>query len=158
VLTVKIEVLVAVPPGVVTLIVPVVAPVGTVTVICVPALFTVNPVALTLLNFTEVAPVRFVPVIATLVPTGPKVGVNDVIVGAASVTVKSEALVATPLGVATVILPVVAPVGTVAVICVEELTVNFAEVPLNATAVAPVKVVPVITTDVPRCRMRERTT
>jgi hypothetical protein len=33
------------------------------------------------LNFTEVAPVRFVPVMVTEVPTGPEVGVNDVIVG-----------------------------------------------------------------------------
>ena len=51
-LTVKFAVLVAVPPGVVTLILPVVAPVGTVAVICV-AESTVNVVAVTLLNFTE---------------------------------------------------------------------------------------------------------
>jgi hypothetical protein len=34
------------------------------------------------LKVTAVAPVRFVPVIVTLVPTSPKVGVKDVIVRA----------------------------------------------------------------------------
>jgi hypothetical protein len=52
--------------------------------------------------------------------------------------------------VVTEIVPVVAPVGTVAVICVELLTVkDVAEVPLNFVAVAPVKFVPVIVTEVP---------
>ena len=37
--------------------------------------------AVTPLNFTEVVPVKFVPVTVTVVPTGPLVGVNDVIVG-----------------------------------------------------------------------------
>ena len=50
------------------------------------AVLVVN-VAVTPLNFTAVTPVRFVPVIVTLVPTGPLVGVNDVIVGPAT-TVK----------------------------------------------------------------------
>jgi hypothetical protein len=45
--------------------------------------------------------------------------------------------------------PLVAPVGTVAVIWVGELTMKEAAVWLNLTAVAPVKLVPVITTDVP---------
>jgi hypothetical protein len=48
-----------------------------------------------------------------------------------------------------VIRPVVAPVGTVAVICVLLLTVNVAFVPLNLTLVAPVKFVPAIVTEVP---------
>ena len=77
--TVKLLALVAVPPDVVTLIGPVVAPAGTGAVIAV-AEVTVN-VALTLLNLTAVAPVKFVPLIATLVPTGPLVGVKLVIVG-----------------------------------------------------------------------------
>ena len=84
----KLVVLVAVPPGVVTLIVPVVAVEGTVAVIWV-AEFTTN-VAATLLNVTPVVvkvapltvPLKFVPVIVTDVPAGPKVGVNEVIVGA----------------------------------------------------------------------------
>lgn len=43
----------------------------------------------------------------------------------------------------------VAPDGTVAVICVSELTVYEARKLLNVTAVAPVKLLPVITTVVP---------
>ena len=50
---------------------------------------------------------------------------------------KLFALVAVPLAVVTAILPVFAPAGTVATIFVAELTVNFALVPLNVTAVAP---------------------
>ena len=46
----------------------------------------------------------------------PLVGVNDVIVGVMPVTVNVCALVAEPACVVTVTLPVVAPVGTVAVI------------------------------------------
>jgi hypothetical protein len=74
------------------------------------------------LNFTAVAPVRFVPVIVTTVPTGPPVGEKPVIVGAV-VTVKVPVLVPVPAGVVTLMVPVVAPVGTVAVIWVAELTV-----------------------------------
>ena len=70
--------------------------------------------ALAPLNATEVAPVKFVPLIVTLVPTGPLVGVTLVIVGGLAVTVKVLALVAVPAGVVTVSGPVVAPVGTVA--------------------------------------------
>jgi hypothetical protein len=43
----------------------------------------------------------------------------------------------------------VAPAGTVAVILIGELTVNTAEVPLNFTAVAPVKFAPLTTTVAP---------
>ncbi len=71
--------------------------------------------ALVPLNVTAVAPVRFVPVITTLVPTGPLVGLKLVIVGA-PITVKLLALVAVPPGVVAAIGPVVAPEGTVAVI------------------------------------------
>ena len=71
-------------------------------------------VALTPLNETAVAPVKFVPLIVTLVPTGPLVGVKLVIVGGIAVTVKELALVAVPPGVVTLTGPVVAPVGTVA--------------------------------------------
>jgi len=45
--------------------------------------------------------------------------------------------------------PLLAPAGTVAVIWVAELTVKLALVPLNATAVAPFKLLPVIVTDAP---------
>ena len=87
---------------------------GLVAVICVEEL-TVKVVADTPPNVTEVAPVRFVPVMTTLVPTGPLVGLKLVIVGEPT-TVKLLALVAVPPGVVTAIGPVVAPLGTVAVI------------------------------------------
>jgi hypothetical protein len=150
--TVKLPVPVAVPPGVVTLIRPDMAPDGTTAVICVGEL-TVKLVALVFLNFTSVAPVKFVPVMTTDVPTGPEVGTNDVIVGAAGapVTVKSWLLVAVPLGVVTLIRPVVALFGTVAVSWVpeafDENVVAF--VRLNLTAVVPTKFEPLIVTDVP---------
>ena len=93
VVTVKIAALVAVPPGVVTEIVPVVAPVGTVAVTEVAVL--VENVAAKPLNLTAVTPVRLVPVMVTLCPTCPVVGENDVIVGTPA-TVKAKALVAGP--------------------------------------------------------------
>jgi hypothetical protein len=146
VVTVKSVALVAVPPGVVTVILPVVEPVRTVAVILVAEL-TVN-VADVPLNLTEVAPVRFVPVIVTLVPTGPLVGVNDVIVGV-PVTVKFVALVAVPAAAMTVMGPVVAPAGTIAVTDVAVFAENVADVPLNLTDVTPLRFVPVMTTLVP---------
>jgi len=153
VLTVKFGVLVAVPLGVVTLILPVVAPVGTVAVIVV-AEFTVNDVALVVLNFTELVvkagavPLKFVPVIVTDVPTGPKAGVNEVIVGAP--TVKFVALVLCPAAVYTWIRPVVAPEGTTAVteVALEVVGVTRLEV-LKRTRVGAVVKVPLIVTVVP---------
>ena len=62
---------------------------------------------------------------------------------------KSVALTSDPLGVVTVIRPVVALAGTVATILVEETTEKFALTPLNRTAVAPVNPVPLIVTEVP---------
>ena len=105
--------LVAVPPGVVTLRGPLVAPLGTVAAIEV-AEFTVKLTALVPLNVTAVAPVKFVPLIVTLLPTGPLAGVKLVIVGALAVTVKLLELVAVPPGVVTLSSPLVAPLGTVA--------------------------------------------
>ncbi len=145
--TVKTTALVAVPPAVVTVIEPVTAAKGTVAVIWV-AEFTTK-VAKKPANFTAVAPVKFVPVMTTEVPTGPLVGVKNVIVGA-GIAVKVAALVAVPPAVVTVIEPVTAPVGTVAVIWVaESITKVVAAVPPNFTDVAPVKFVPVMTTNVP---------
>ena len=106
-------------------------------------------VEVTPLNRTAVAPVKLEPVITTEVPTGPLVGVKLATVGA-RITVKLLALVAVPPGVVMATVPLVAPVGTVAVIWVAELTVKVvALTPLNRTAVAPVRLVPVITTEVP---------
>lgn len=150
VLTTKLALLVAVPLGVVTAIFPVVAVAGTDAVICV-AEFTVN-VAVTLLNFTAVVvnpvPLKFVPVIVTTVPVGPDVGVNEVMVGGGA-TVKLVALVAVPLVVVTRIGPVVAVVGTVAVMDVGEVAVNAAVTLLKLTESTLTKFVPVIVTDVP---------
>ena len=66
------------------------------------------------LKLTAVAPVKFVPLIVTLVPAGPLVGVKPVIVGALAAIVKLLGLVAVPSGVVTLTGPVVAPAGTVA--------------------------------------------
>src|SRR5439155_20198203 len=148
VVTGKLPALVAVPPGVVTWIGPLVAPLGTVAVIWV-LVFTVKLAAALLKKVTEVAPVKLVPLIVTWVPTGPLVGVKELIVGGEAVTVKLPALVAVPPGAVTLIDPEVAPLGTVAVIWVLVFTVKLAAVPLKATAVAPVKLVPVMVTEVP---------
>ena len=69
--------------------------------------------ALTPLNATAVVPVKFVPLIITLVPTGPLAGVKPLIVGGLR-TVKLPELVAVPPSVVTLIVPVAAPDGTVA--------------------------------------------
>ena len=60
---------------------------------------------------------------------------------------KFDALVAVPDGVVTVILPVVAPLGTLAL--PSFATLKLADVPLNRTLVAPVKWLPLMVTDVP---------
>jgi hypothetical protein len=77
----------------------------------------------------------------TLVPTLPCAGVNDVMVGTLA-TVKLPLLLPVPPEVVIVIGPVVAPDGTVAVICDAEFTVKLAETPLNDTEVAQPKFIP----------------
>ena len=105
----------------VTVIAPVVADDGTVAVIWLGEFTT--KLAFDPLKTTEVVPVKFVPVIVTLVPDGPLVGENELIVGEpAGVTMKSSALVALPVAVSTDIRPVDAPRGTTAVIRVGEST------------------------------------
>src|SRR5205807_203639 len=145
--TVNALLLVAVPPEVATLIGPLVAPLGTVAVIEVaePAV----KLALTPLKRTAVAPLKLVPLIVTVVPTGPLAGEKLVIVGALAVTTKPLALVAVPPGVVTRIGPLVAPLGTCARIEVAESTTNPALTVLKVTAVAPLKLVPLIVTVVP---------
>src|SRR3989442_4435817 len=132
--TVKLLALLAVPPEVVTLIGPVVAPLGTVAAMEGDG-FTVKA-ALIPLNSTALAPVKLVPLMVTLVPTPPLVGEKLVIVGA-GMTVKLPALLAVRPGVETLNGPVVAPVGSVAVMVVAEFTVKLSLVPLNRTAEAP---------------------
>ena len=146
--TVKTAELVAVPPGVVTAMFPVTAPVGTVAVTCVSE-FTVKVVAATPPKVTLLVPVRPVPVITTTAPGGPLVGLNPDTVGPTT-TVKTAELVAVPPGVVTTIFPVIAPVGTVAVTCVSEFTVKVvAATPPKVTLLVWVNPVPVITTAVP---------
>ena len=141
--TEKLLPLVAVPPPVVTVMGPDVAPAGTVALICVSEL-TVK-LAEVPLNVTALAPVKAVPLIATDIPTGPLAGENELIEGAAgAVTSKFAELVAVPLTVVTEIGPVVAPLGTVAVICVSEFTVYDDVVPLKVTDEAPVNAVPIV--------------
>ncbi len=89
--------------------------------------------------------------ITTALPTPLVVGVNEVIVGLATVDRgNAAALVAEPAAVLTLILPFAGtPTGTVAVICESESTWKLAATPPNVTAFASVKCEPVITTDVP---------
>src|SRR6185312_13355671 len=87
-----------------------------------------------------------------LVPFGePDGAVNVTVRGVppCAVTVNDAVLAPVPAGVVTAIGPVAAPAGTVAVIWVAELTVNVAALPPKVTAVAPVKPLPVLVTDVP---------
>ena len=109
--TLKLVALDPVPPEVVTLILPVTAPVGTVAVICVSET-TENDVALTPPNVTLVVPFKLFPVIVTSVPTGPLAGEKLKIEGMIR---NFRLLVRVPVGVVTVMDPVVAAAGTVAV-------------------------------------------
>jgi hypothetical protein len=78
--TVKLEVLTAVPLGVTILIKPVVLPAVTMPIAVVwPTLKKL--VVLVLFMDAEVAPVKLIPVIATVVPTGPEVGAKLVMIG-----------------------------------------------------------------------------
>src|ERR1700675_3381048 len=67
-------------------------------------------------------------------------------------TRKTTLLDSVPLGVFTRTVPVVAPFGTVATISVAETIVNAASVPLKATWVEPVRLVPSILTLLPTAR------
>ena len=149
--TTKLVAEVAVPLAFTTAMAPVVAPAGTVAVSWVLE-FAANVGALVPLKLTCVKVDRFVPVMTTLVPTGPEVGVKLVMVGAADVVVavNDVAEVAVPAGATTEIAPVVVPAATVAVSCVAEFTAKLlAVVPLKRTAVAPVKFAPCTVTTVP---------
>src|SRR5207245_329688 len=143
--TVNDEVLVAVPAGVVTDIGPLVAVLGTVALIELRDVI-VKDDASTPPNFTEVVPIKPLPLIYTCVPDVPEIGVNDVIFGK---TVKLVALVPVPAVVVTDIGPVSAVLGTVALIEVADSTVKDAACPLNFTEVAPIKPLPLIVTIVP---------
>jgi len=112
-ITEKLDALTATPPGVVTEIGPVVAAGGTVALINV--IEGTVKTAGTALNFVEDAPARFTPLMETRSPTELEEGENDVIAGTPGVTVKLVELVAVPAAATIWIVPVVAPIGTVAV-------------------------------------------
>jgi hypothetical protein len=115
--------------------------------------FTVKPVAAVPPNCTAVAPVNPVPVMVTEVPpaTGPEAGATEVTVGAGIQVNWSAAPVAlVPPGVVTRTSTVPVPAGAVAVMEVAEFTVKpVAGAAPKVTAVAAVKLVPVIVTEVP---------
>ncbi len=151
--TVNVLPLVPVSAPTVTVIVPVVAPLGTVTTSCV-AVAVVGVAAVVPLNLTVLLAavvLKFVPVIVTVVPIGPLVGVKLVIVGGE--TVKVPLLVPVKAPTVTEIFPVVAPLGTLTTSCVAVAVVGVAAVvPLNLTvllAAVVLKFVPVIVTVVP---------
>jgi hypothetical protein len=130
--------LLTVPAGaavLVTLTAPLVAADGTVAFSCV-AETKVTALAGVPLNFTVEVLVNPTPVIVTTVPDGPLAGEMPVI---DSVGVKLVELVPVPAAVVTLIAPTVAPLGTVALICVADKTLNTAARLPNFTALAPLK-------------------
>lgn len=133
--TVKLTPLLARPPTATTTF-PVVAPAGTGTAMLV-ALHEVG-VAEIPLNVTALVPCdapKLLPLIVTDAPTGPDVGLKLLMLGGV-VTVKVTPLLLTPLA-STTTFPVVAPVGTVAVMLVSLQLVTEAVVPLKRTALVP---------------------
>jgi hypothetical protein len=151
--TVKSVALVAVLVPTVTVTFPLIAPAGTVVVMLVAVLAVT--VATVPLNFTilDVGVVlKFEPLIITVVPADPERGLKEVMVGEPVVTVKSTGLVAVLAPTVTVILPVIAPAGTVVVMLVAVLVVTVAVVAPNFTELlvaVVLKFVPVMVTAVP---------
>lgn len=131
---------VAVPPGVVTDILPD-DPVPTTAVICVDET-KLNEAAGVPPKETAETPVRFVPLMVTVDPLTAVAGVNEVIVGVGMKI--NPASVAVPPTVVTDTLPDV-PFATTAVTVVDDTGVNAdAVVPPKLTSLAPVRLVPVM--------------
>ena len=145
--TVKLPLLTATPPSVVTTIAPVDAPTGTVIVTLVEE-FTVKEAGAPP-TVTPVVPVKLAPVSSTVVPLPPLVGVKLLMRGAEVVMTKLPLETVVPPGVVTMIPPVEAPAGTIVVMLVAEFTVKVAGVPLKETTVVPVRLVPVSVTVAP---------
>jgi hypothetical protein len=105
------------------------------------------------LNVTVLVPCvapKFVPVTATAVPIGPKVGLRREMLGL-DITVKPTPLLAEPPTVTTTF-PVVAPAGTATLMLVVFQLDAVAKVPLNLTVLVPClepKLSPLIVTAVP---------
>lgn len=153
--TVKVVALTAVFPLNVTEMSPVVASTGTVVVMEVAVLaVTTAVVPLNKTVLLAAVVLKFVPVMVTVVPTGPEAGVKLAMVGSTTVPmVKSVALVTVEQFVATEILPVVVPAGTVTVRLVVVLAVTVAILLLKKrttfSAVTGLKFIPVMVTLVP---------
>jgi hypothetical protein len=139
--TVKLTPLLAT-PFTVTVTFPVVAPFGTIAVIL--AEFQAVVVAVRPLNVTVPLDPKFVPEIVTDDPGGPDVGLRLLMFGVGS-TVKATPLLATEFTVTTTF-PLVAPLGTIAVMLVGFQALVVAVVPLNVTVPLDPKFVPEITT------------
>ena len=123
-------------PPTVTTTFPVVAPAGTgTTKLPVLQLVGVAGVPLKLTVLVPCVAPKFVPVIVTEVPTGPKTGDRLVMPGAV-VTVNVTPLLASPPAVTTT-LPVVTPAGTAATMLVLLQLVGAAVAPLNVTVLDP---------------------
>lgn len=138
-------------PLTVTTTLPLVAPLGTGTVM----LVSLQPVGVPAvpLNVTVLLPCdppKFVPLMVTEPPIWAKVGIMPVMFGG-TITVNTTALLGTPPTVTTT-LPLVAPLGTGTVMLVALQLVGVALVPLKVTVLLPwlaPKLVPVMVTDVP---------
>jgi hypothetical protein len=137
----------------VTATLPVLAPLGTVTLMKLALQVEAVP-ALTPLKATVLPPwlaPRLLPVMVTTVPTSPDVGHKLEMVGGV-VTAKDMPLLATPFTVTTTF-PVLAPLGTTAVtLVVLQLAAMPALTPLKVTALLPwlaPKLLPVMVTAVP---------
>ena len=134
----------AVPAGAVTTTLPD-APLPTIALIVV-AFTTVNDDAATPPKLTEVAPVKFVPVITTVDPVEPLVGANEVIVVWRKV---KPAFDPVPAGVVT-LTDHVAPLPTTAFnVVVPKSVKEVAGTPPKATCVVPLKLLPCMDTTVP---------
>lgn len=138
-------------PVTVTTTLPVVAPVGTGTVIeLAPQLVGVATVPLKVTVLVPCVAPKLLPAMVTDVPTAPEVGDKLVMLGVGN-TVKPTPLLATPETVTTTF-PAVAPVGTGTVIELAPQLVGVVAVPLNVTVLVPwldPKLVPLIFTEVP---------
>lgn len=134
------------------------APTGTEVIICVPVLAVI--VAGVLLMVTLFAPPRPVPVMMTVVPTAPEVGITDVIVGATAArggsTVKAIEYAGGVL-VVTVMppTPTDAPAGMVVVNCEPVLLLTLAVALLIVRLVRPAKLAPLMVMMSPTDPLRE---
>lgn len=146
--------LAAVPPLVVTVMRPLRAPLGTAVLMLV--LLRTKRLARRPPKLSEVAPVKFLPLIITTSPTLPECGEKPVItgLGVAGTTTKRPGPVALPAPVVSLICPVRAPFGTIAWTRVLLWTEKLARRPPKVTEVTPERFLPVIVTVAPMRPLR----